>query len=144
MSPTLTLETLIARAAEAAGLTPDQTRAALTGALGLLEKHAEPATLQALYAAVPGAQEAARSAEAKPPGGGLFGGLMKSAGGVSGAAVGDAMGALNRMKKVGVSKADLKRLLPAARDQVKAATGRDRLGDVIRTVPGVGPLLGDG
>ena len=67
---------------------------------------------------------------------------MKSAGGVSGAAIGDAMGALDRMKRIGVDKADLKRLLPVARDQVTRATGRDLLGEVIRTVPGVGPMLG--
>ncbi len=142
MSTTLTFDTLIAHAADAAGLSPDQTRAALTGALGLLNKHSEPDALKALYAAVPGAEEAARSPEARPRGGGFFVGLMKSAGGISGAAIGDAMGALDRMKAVGVSKDDLKRLLPAARERVSAATGRDLLGEVIRTVPGVGPLLG--
>ena len=142
MSTKLTFDTLIAHAAEAADLTPDQTRAALTGALGLLDKHAERVPLHALYAAVPGAEEAARSDEARPRGGGLFGGLMKSAGGVSGAAIGDAMGALERMKKIGVDKDALKRLLPDARDQVTASTGRDLLGEVIKTVPGVGPLLG--
>lgn len=142
MSTTLTFETLIADAADAAGLSPDQTRAALTGALGLLNKHAETGALGALYAAVPGSEEAARSPEAKPRGGGLFGGLMKSAGGVSGAAIGDALGALDRMKAVGVGKDDLKRLLPVARERVTAATGRDLLGEVIRTVPGVGPMLG--
>ncbi len=142
MSPTLNFDTLIAQAAKAVDLTPDQTRAALTGALGLLEKHAERGPLADLYAAVPGAEDAARSPEAKPKSGGLFGGLIKSAGGVSGAAIADAMGALDRMKRIGVDRDDLKRLLPVARDQVTRVTGRDLLGDVIRTVPGVGPLLG--
>ena len=142
MSSTLTFDTLIAQAAKAVDLTPDQTRAALTGALGLLEKHAERGPLADLYAAVPGAEDAARSPEAKPKSGGLFGGLIKSAGGVSGAAIADAMGALDRMKRIGVDRDDLKRLLPVARDQVTRVTGRDLLGDVIRTVPGVGPLLG--
>ncbi len=142
MTPTLTFDTLIAQAAKAADLTPDRTRAALTGALGLLDKHAERGPLADLYAAVSGAEEAARSPDVRPKSGGLFGGLIKSAGGVSGAAIADAMGALDRMKKIGVDKDDLKRLLPVARDQVTRATGRDLLGDVIRTVPGVGPLLG--
>ena len=144
MTASLTLDSLIADVAPRAGLTADQTRAALTGALGLLDKHAEPAALDALYAAVEGAEDTARSAEAKPKSGGLFGGLMKSAGGVSGAAIADAMGALDRMKRIGVEKDDLKRLLPIARDRVTAATGRDLLGEVVRTVPGVGPLLGQG
>jgi hypothetical protein len=38
----------------------------------------------------------------------------------------------------------LKRLLPAARDAVREATGRDWLGEAVKTVPGVGALLGDG
>jgi len=142
MTSNLTFDTLISQAAKAAGLTPDQTRAALTGALGLLDKHADQGSLADLYAAVPGAEDAARSPEAKPKSGGLFGGLMKGAGGVSGAAIADAMGALDRMKKIGVDKDDLKRLLPVARNQITQATGRDLLGDVIRTVPGVGPFLG--
>lgn len=140
--PTLTFDTLIARAAEAVDLTPDQVRAALTGALGLLDKHADRGPLADLYAALPGAEHAAGSPEARPRGGGLFGGLMKSAGGVSGAAIADAMGALDGMKRIGVHKDDLKRLLPVAREQVTQATGQDLLGDVIRTVPGVGPMLG--
>jgi hypothetical protein len=139
---TLTFDTLIARAAGTVDLTPDQVRAALTGALGLLDKHADRGPLSALYAALPGAELAAQSPEARPRGGGLFGGLMKSAGGVSGAAISDAMGALDRMKRIGVDKDGLKRLLPVAREQVTAATGRDLLGDAIRTVPGVGPMLG--
>lgn len=144
MTAVLTLDTLIADAAAKAGLTPDQTRAALTGALGLLDKHANPAALEALYTAVGGAEDAARSPEAKPKSGGLLGGLMKSAGGVSGAAIADAMGALDRMKRIGVDKDDLKRLLPVARERIATATGRDLLGEVLQTVPGVGPLLGQG
>ena len=42
----------------------------------------------------------------------------------------------------GVDREDLKRLLPAARDQVRAATGRDWLDEAVRTVPGVGAMLG--
>ena len=68
---------------------------------------------------------------------------MASAGGVSGAAVAEAMGLLDRLRSEGVDKAALKRLLPAARDRVRAATGRDLLGEAVRSVPGVGPLLGD-
>jgi len=142
MTPRLDLDTLIARAAGPAGLSPDQTRTALTTALGLLHKHADPAALKALYTDIDGAEAAATSTEARPRSGGLFGGLMKSAGGVSGAAVADAMGALDRLKTHGVDRDALKRLLPAARKVLTQATGRDILGDVIRTVPGVGSLLG--
>ncbi len=144
MNRTISIEDVMSQAAIRAGLDAEQTRAALVGALGLLEKHAEAGARDAFYAAVPGAEALARSPEAKPRGGGLMGGLMKSAGGVSGAAIGDAMGLLDRLKRIGVGKDELKRLLPAARDAVTEATGRDWMGEAVRTVPGVGALLGDG
>lgn len=144
MNTTISIEDVMSQAAAKAGLDGDQGRAALVGALGLLEKHAEAGARDAFYAAVPGAEALARSPEAKPRGGGLMGGLMKSAGGVSGAAIGDAMGLLDRLKKIGVGKEELKRLLPAARDAVTHATGRDWMGEAVKTVPGVGALLGDG
>ncbi len=137
-------EDVVTGAATQAGLTVDQARAALTGALGLLERHATAEARDALYAAVAGTGEAARSKGAERPRRGLFGGLMASAGGVSGAAVAEAMGLLERLKDHAVGKAELKRLLPAAREQVRAATGRDLLGEAVRSVPGVGPMLGDG
>lgn len=144
MTRPLTIDDLIDNAAADAAMAPDQARAVLTGALGLLEKHAGIAARDALYAAVPGAQALARSPGARPRSGGLFGGLMKGAGGLSGAAIADAMGLRDRLKRAGVDKDDLKRLLPAARQQVQAAAGRDLLGEAVRTIPGVGPLLGDG
>ncbi|CAN5177922.1 hypothetical protein BH10PSE1_BH10PSE1_12740 [soil metagenome] len=142
MSSTISIEQVVSGAAAKAGLTPEQARIALTSALGLLDKHAEPEALQGVYAAVTGAEALARSEEAKPPRGGLMGGLMKSAGGLSGKAIGDAMAVLGRLEKIGVGRDELKRLLPAARNQIRAATGRDWLGEAVKTVPGVGALLG--
>ena len=141
---TLTFDDVVSAAAARAGLTETQAAAALTGALGLLDRHAGREPLAALYAAVDGAEAAARSKAGERPKRGLFGGIMASAGGVSGAAVAEAMGLLDRLKDEGVDKAALKRLLPAARERVRAATGRDLLGEAVRSVPGVGPLLGDG
>lgn len=144
VTPTLSFDAVTAAAAADAGLTGAQARAALTGALGLLDRHAGSETLAALYAAVDGAEAAARSKAAERPKRGLFGGIMAGAGGVSGKAVAEAMGLLDRLRDEGVDKAALKRLLPAARARVRAATGRDLLGEAVRSVPGVGPLLGDG
>ena len=144
VTPTLSFDAVTAAAAADAGLTEAQARAALTGALGLLDRHAGSETLAALYAAVDGAEAAARSKAAERPKRGLFGGIMAGAGGVSGKAVAEAMGLLDRLRDEGVDKAALKRLLPAARARVRAATGRDLLGEAVRSVPGVGPLLGDG
>lgn len=121
----------------------EHIRLALAGALGLLDRHAERDRLQALYAGVPGAEALARSPDAAAPrgGGGLFGGLMKSAGGVSGRAMADAMGVLGALERRGVSKADLKALLPPAEAWIRQKTGRDLLREAVRSVPGVGALL---
>ena len=139
-----TFDDVVTASAVDAGLSVEQARAALTGALGLLERHAADEPREALYAAVSGTGDAARSKGAERPRRGLFGGIMASAGGVSGKAVADAMGVLEQLEDHDVGKAELKRLLPAARARVRAATGRDLLGEAVRSVPGVGPLLGDG
>ncbi len=143
-STALCFDDIVAASAAEAGLTEAQGQVALTGALGLLDRHATREPLAALYAAVAGAEAAARSKAAERPKRGLFGGLMASAGGVSGKAVAEAMGLLERLKEDGLDKNDLKRLLPAARERVRTATGRDLLGEAVRSVPGIGPLLGDG
>ena len=135
------IEQLIDTGAAQSGLNRDQVRAALAGALGLLDKHAQRDRLDALYGAVPGAEALARTPEARPKGGGLLGGLMKSAGGVSGAAMADAMGLLERLKRQGVGKDDLKRLLPPVQSAVREKTGRDVLREAVESVPGVGALL---
>lgn len=142
MTQNIALDDIISGAARTADLTPEQARIALIAALGLLDKHAEPEALAGFYAAVPDARALAQSEEARPPRGGLMGGLMKSAGGLSGKAIGDAMAVLGRLEKIGVDREGLKRLLPAARDHIRGATGRDWLGEVVKTVPGVGALLG--
>jgi hypothetical protein len=137
------IDELIGEGAEHTGLSRDQVRLALAGALGLLRKHAAHDRLTELYAAVPGAEALAASPEAQvKSGGGLFGGLMKSAGGVSGAAVADAMGMLDKASKAGIGRADLKALLTLAETRVQARTGQDLLRHALESVPGVGPLLG--
>ena len=144
MTPTLLdIDTLTQEVAAAAGLDEARTRDLLAGALGLIDRHGQAGTNAALYAAVPGAEALARSEAARPrKGGGLFGGLMKSAGGVSGAAMAEAMGLVETLKRQGLDREALKPALKALRNRVKAATGRDLVGDAIRAVPGVGSLLG--
>lgn len=143
MTESLTTDALIADLSTRAGLSPDQARAVLAGALGLLGKHAAEGPRRALFDAVSGAEALARSDEGRPrAGGGLFGGLMRGAGGLSGAAIADGMGLLSRLKAAGIDKDDLGRLLPAVRERVRQAGGRDLLGEAIRSVPGLGPMLG--
>ena len=135
------IEELLAEAAEATRLSERQVRDALAGALGLIRKHADPAKTRALFDAVPGAEPLA-AAGAPPKGGGLLGGMMKAAGGAGGAAMSDALALQGRLGKNGVTQADLKRLLPVAREFVRRNTGHDLLGETIRSIPGVGGMLG--
>ncbi len=72
----------------------------------------------------------------------MFGGLMKSVGGAGGAAMSDALALQGRLGKQGITQDDLKQLLPVAREFVRARTGRDLLGDTLRSIPGVGGMLG--
>ncbi len=136
------IEELISRGAERTGLTQEQVRVALAGALGLLDRHAARAPMDEIYARIDGAQALATSPEARVRGGGgLLGGLMKSAGGLSGKAMADAMGMLDRLRREGVGKPELKALLPVAEDWIREKTGRDLLREAVASVPGVGPLL---
>lgn len=142
-STPLDIDKLTQEAARAAGLDDAQTRDLLAGALGLIDRHGRRETNAELYAAVAGAEALARSEAARPrKGGGLFGGLMKSAGGVSGAAMAEAMALVDGLKKQGLDRDALKPALKALRNRVRAETGRDLVGDAVRAVPGVGSLLG--
>ena len=136
------IDDLISQAAGQTGLNTDQVRQALGGALGLIDKHADPAKRDELYAAVPGAQALASSAPQSSGGGGLMGGLMRAAGGSSGGAMADGMAMLERLKRDGVSQDDLKRLLPIAMTWVQSNTGRDLLREVAGSIPGIGGMLG--
>ena len=137
------IEELYPEAAAQTRMTEPQVKTALAGALGLIQKHADPAKSRALFDGVPGTQPlAAAGAQAAKGGGGLLGGLMKSAGGAKGAAMADALALQGRLAKQGISQDHLKQLLPVARAFVQRKTGKDLLGDTLKSIPGVGPMLG--
>ena len=136
------IEELYAEAAGRTRMDERQVKAALSGALGLIHKHADPAKTQALFQAVPGTQALAAAGAPPKGGGGLMGGLMKAAGGAGGAAMSDALALQGRLGKQGVGQDDLKQLLPIARAFVQRKTGKDLLGDTLKSIPGVGSMLG--
>ena len=136
------IEELFTEATARTRLSEPQVIATLAGALALIGKHAEPARTQALFAAVPGAADLAEAGAEAPPRKGLFGGLMSAAGGAGGAAMSDAMALQGRLQKSGVRNEDLKQLLAVARGFVESRTGKDLLGDTLRSIPGIGGLLG--
>ena len=136
------IEELYAEAAGRTRLNERQVKDALAGSLGLIQKHADPARTKALFEGVPGTQALAASGAPPAKGGGLFGGIMKAAGGAGGAAMSDALALQGRLGKQGISQDDLKQLLPIAREFVRRKTGRDLLGDTLKSIPGVGSMLG--
>ena len=137
------IDALVDQAADATGLTTDQSRTALAAALALIEKHADPERVTDLFSAVDGAkalaEEGAKMTQNKS--GGLMAGMMRTAGGAGGAAMSDAMAMGQKLTRQGVTTADLQTILPVSMEFVRAATGRDLLRDVLITIPGLGPLL---
>jgi hypothetical protein len=135
------IEQLFPLASARTGLSETQVISALAGSLGLIQKHGDPARVRALFDAVPGASDLAEAgqAAAPKPKGGLFGGLTKA---VGGAAAPDGLALMDRLKAQGIGGKDLQALLPVAREFVSERTGRDLLGDALKSVPGASALLG--
>jgi len=135
------IDDLIAKAAQGTGLAPEKARFALASALSLMDRHAEPAKMTELYAAVPDARPLAAEADPPKKPSGLFGGMMKTMGG-SGAALADGMAMSQSLGAQGIGQNHLKKLLPLACEWVKERTGRDLLGEAMASIPGVGAFLG--
>jgi hypothetical protein len=58
------IQTLVERSAERTGSTVEQARTALSAALFLIDKHAEPACVKDLFASVPGSRALAEQGAA--------------------------------------------------------------------------------
>ena len=137
------IDELVQRAAGSTGLSPEQARLGLSAALSLIHKHGDPAKTGELFAAVPGSEGLAQEGDAMTvqKSGGLLGGLMRGAGGASGAAMSDAMAVGQKLAKQGVTLADMQNILPVAMDFVREKTGSDMLREVLTSIPGLGPLM---
>ena len=118
------IEELVQKAATHAGLSLDQSRSALSGALFLIDKHGEPDKVTRLFEAIPGSADMARDGAALTASKG--GGLM----------------AMNQqLTRQGVTISDMQKILPLAMTWVQEKTGSDLLRDVLASIPGLGPLL---
>jgi hypothetical protein len=139
----LPIATLIRIASIRSELDEPRVARVLTMALGLVDRHATPATTRPLYEAVVGSEALAKSAEAGPKKAtGLFGGLLQGAAGLSGPAISEAMGAADALKREGIDKDTLTKVLKASRRAVEFKTGHDYVGDALKSIPGVGKVLG--
>ncbi len=137
------IDELIARAASATGLAPEQARSGLSAALSLINKHGDPGKTGELFGAVPGSESLAHEGDTMTAqkSGGLMGGLLRGAGGPAGAAMSDAMAMGPKLAKLGVTTADMQNMLPVAMEFVREKTGRDLLQDVLGSIPGIGGML---
>ena len=137
------IDELVQKASAHAGLSLDQSRSALSGALFLIEKHGAPDKVRSLFDAIPGSAGMAEQGAAltASKGGGLMAGLMAKAGGSSGAAMSDAMAMNQQLTRQGVTISDMQKILPLAMTWVQEKTGSDLLRDVLASIPGLGPLL---
>jgi len=135
------IDDLIERVADHAGLSDEQARLGLSGALALIAKHADPEKVEELMAAIPGARELADEGAALTQTRGVIGGLMSKAGGASGAAMADAMTINQHLARKGINVSDMQEILPIAMGFVEEHTGKDLLREVLMSIPGLGPLL---
>ena len=135
------IEELIETTADHSGLSDEQARLGLAGALTLIQKHADPQKVEELMNAIPGSRELAEEGSGLMQNKSLVGGLMNKAGGASGAAMADAMTINQHLARKGINVSDMQEILPVAMGFVEQATGKDLLRDVLMSIPGLGPLL---
>lgn len=134
------IDSLAEAIADRTRLDATQVRTTLAGALSLIRKHGDATKVAALFEAVSGAQALSEAGPPLPKPG-LFGGVMKAAGG---GALADGMAMLQSLSKSGIGSVDLQQALPIAADWVRAQTGRDLLGEALASIPGAGGLLSRG
>lgn len=135
------IDDLIEAMADHSGLTDEQARLGLSGALALIARHADPEKVAELFDAVDGSRDLAEEGAALTQARGLVGGLVSRAGGASGAAMADAMTINQHLARAGINVSDMQEILPVAMGFVREKTGTDLLRDVLMSIPGLGPLL---
>ncbi len=135
------IDELIEATADHAGLSDEQARLGLSGALVLIERHADQTKVQELLAAIPGSRELATEGAALTQSRGIVSGLVGRAGGASGAAMADAKTINQHLARAGINVSDMQEILPIAMTFVEKKTGKDLLREVLLSIPGLGPLL---
>src|SRR5271165_6564770 len=121
------MEDLIARIAASAGIEPDVAQQAVDTILAFLRKEGPKAEIDELFAAVPGAAEAAAAAENA---GGSLSGLMGMIGG-------GLMGLAARLAGLGLSMSQMQTIGHELFAYVGDKTGDERLRRVASAIPGL-------
>ncbi len=128
------MDELIARVAAAAGIEPDVATKAINIILAFLQKEGPPEEVNALFAEIPGAAEAA-AAGATEGSGGVIGGLMSMMGG------GGIMGVAGKLTAIGLGMGEMQAVGKAVFGYVREKAGDERVGQVAAAIPGLSQFL---
>ena len=120
------MEDLIARIAADAGIEPGIAKQSVDMILGFLRKEGPKKEVDALFAVLPGAAEAAEAAAAEGGGGAMGGGLMGLAGGLTNLGLG-----MGEMQTIG------RQVFAYVREKA----GDERIGQVVSAIPGLAQFL---
>jgi hypothetical protein len=118
------MDELIARVSSATGMERETASKAVGLVLAFLRKEGPPQDVDALFAELPGAAEAAAAADSS--GGSLFGGLMGLAG---------------KLGALGLGMGEMQALGKELFGYVKEKAGEERVGQIAAAIPGLAQLL---
>lgn len=128
------MDELVARVSQASGLDPAEAQQAVAAILGFLRKEGPSDQVDQLFAAIPGADAAAASADDGAGEGGL-GGLMAMTGGSG------LMALAGKLSGLGLSMGDMqsvgRELFAFARDNA----GEEVVGQIAGAVPGLSQFI---
>jgi hypothetical protein len=127
------MEDLIARVAAAAGVEPEIAKKSVETIFAFLRKEGPEAEVGALFAAVPGAAEAADAASGES-GGGALNGLI-------GATGGGLMGLAGRLSGLGLGMGEMQTIGRQVFAYVREKAGDELVGQVAAAIPGLAQFL---
>ena len=127
------MEDLIARIAAAAEVEPEIAKKSVEMIFAFLRKEGPQAEVDALFAAVPGAAEAADAGSAEN-GGGAMGGLI-------GAMGGGLMGLAGRLTGLGLDMGDMQTVGRQVLAYIREKAGDELVGQVAAAIPGLAQFL---
>lgn len=127
------MEELIASIAAAAEVEPEIAKKSVEAILAFLRKEGPQAEVDALFAAVPGAAEAADAGSGEN-GGGAMGGLM-------GALGGGLMGLAGRLTSLGLDMGEMQTVGRQLLAYIREKAGDEHVGQVAAAIPGLAQFL---
>jgi hypothetical protein len=127
------VEDLIARIVAAAGVEPDIAKKSVETILAFLRKEGPKAEVDALFAAVPGAAEAAAAASGESGGGPLDG--------LAGAIGGGLMGLAGQLTSLGLGMGEMQTIGRQVFAYVREKAGDELVGQVAAAIPGLSQFL---